>query len=236
MKKRCLLLSMITVFALSFTAHAEVEEEILFRDIPWGTSYTDIKDNIMPELWWDDLHGDWMRVLTINDIVSDSNDNNKFTNNDLCLNAYTIDEIDVAGYTAKQTDLYFAFVPSDGTITHEDSDTALYAAKYEIEPMDLESTFNDLLEKMKSIYGEPDVSTSYSIFIGCENLLFKWNGANDTMVVLKKEPYLEGGGAVHIIYVWKNGDEMLHEADDIISGIKTGEEASIYGNDNTDGL
>ena len=102
--------------------------------------------------------------------------------------------------------------------------------------MNLEPAFDDLLGKMKAIYGEPDVTTSYSVFAECENILYKWYGTNDTMAVLKKEPHLEGGGAVHIIYVWKDGDKLLHEADDVVSGIKTDEESNVYGNDNTEGL
>ena len=56
------------------------------------------------------------------------------------------------------------------------------------------------------------------------------------MAVLKKEPYVEGEGAVHIYYAWKNGDKLLHVADDVVSGVKSDEESNIYGNDNTDGL
>ena len=234
--KWLILFSIITVLSMTVVVNAEVDSEILFKDVPWGTSFTEVKENYIPELSWDSMHGDWMRVLTIGDITADSYDSGKFKNNVLCLDTYSIDSVEVAGYEVSQSDLYYAFVPVEGIVTHEDSDTSLYCAEYEIEPVDLDSAFDDLFEKMKSVYGEPDTSKTYSIFVDCENLLYYWYGANDTMAVLKKEPYVEGEGAVHIYYAWKNGDKLLHVADDVVSGVKSDEESNIYGNDNTDGL
>ena len=127
------------------------------------------------------------------------------------------------------------FVPVDGRITHEEAATALYAAEYEIAPADLRSAFEDLLEKLKSKYGEPDTSKTFEVHKGYPNILYYWYGTNDTMLVLKKSPnpYED---TIHIIYVWKNGDTMLHDADDIVSGQKKEDESNIYGNDNTNGL
>ena len=235
MKRLVLPLMLLSLVSMSLTAHAEVEEEILFREIPWGTSFTEVKDNIIPELDWDSMHGDWMRVLTLNDIIADKSESMDFKNNDLCLDAYTIGEIDVAGYTVSQTSMYYAFVPVGGSVTHEDSDTALYAAEYDIEPVDLDLAFADLFNKLVSVYGEPDASKQYEIFNEYPNVLYYWYGSNDTMVVLKRSPYKDDNH-IHIFYAWENGDKLLHEADDVVSGIKADEESSIYGNDNTDGL
>lgn len=231
-----IVLTVAFVLSMTVVVNAEVDKDITFKNIPWGTSFTESKENYVQNLAWSSQHGDWMRVLTIGDITADSYDSNKFKNNDLCLHAYSIDSVEVAGYEVSQTDMYYAFVPVNGIVTHEDADTSLYCAEYEIEPVDLDSAFDDLFEKMKSVYGEPDTSKTYSIFVDCENLLYYWYGTNDTMAILKKEPYVEGEGAVHIFYAWKNGDKLLHDADDVVSGIKADEESAIYGNDNTEGL
>ena len=224
------------------TSKQSTNEEILFRDVPWGTNYIDVTQ-LLPEFDWYDMSFDGMRNYSVNEIVTGGVDYFDFNNYNLTLVAqpFSNKEIDVAGYTTSDMELYFAYTPTNGEIIRENSNTALYGATYEIEPENLESASTDIINKLTSLYGEPVDEQKETDYLGLFETRTYWKGANDTEVVVRSVDASADtsnlfNDELWIAYVWEKGDDILKEADSIISKTNGDSEASVYGNGSTNGL
>lgn len=225
-------------------AQAETDTEIIFRDIPWGTSYAEVQQ-ILNEFDWYDMSFDYMRHYPVEEVLTDDYDyySIEFDNGGINMTAqpFSQKETSVAGYTTSDIELFFAYVPVKGTLTKDASDTALYGARYIFEPQNISSMSNDLIEKLSSLYGDPDETTADTDMWGNKTTYTWWNGANNTVVVLRA---LDSSGdstgfyndELWISYAWKNGDNLLLAADNAVNMSGYSEESSNYGNGNTDGL
>lgn len=76
--------------------------------------------------------------------------------------SYYTDVPNVAGYRIDSLELYFMWNEEAGYTTEykESGATQFYMAKYEFDVEDYESCYNDLVGKLKSIYGENSYSDS----------------------------------------------------------------------------
>lgn len=217
------------------------DKEILFMDVPWGTSYTDF-DNIHGELGMWALAGESYKTFSVDEIVLNDYEGLDFEYSDInIIGCCFYGEIDVAGYKTKDVNLYFSYVPVDGVLTKEKSDSALYGARYEFEPIDFNSMYQDLTNKISSIYGEHDNTTISTDIWGVVYTYRYWYGQNDTMIVLKganAENDSTGlyDDEIYISYVWKKGDELLQTASDTLKKQAIDNESSIYGDDSINGL
>lgn len=214
--------------------------EILFRNIPWGTSYTET-DKLISDLNMWAIAGSGYRVYPIDDIVIDDYEGPRFEYDDInIIGICNNDEISVAGYTTSDIELFFAYVPQNGVVNHSKDESALYGAYYEFEPKNLSEMAKDLKQKLTSQYGEPDKTSSRTDWMKNKYTYTFWYGANNTEVVLRemeaaKDSTLYKDG-IRIAYAWLEGDKLLQNACDAEKKAAEDSESSNYGNSNTDGL
>lgn len=215
--------------------------EILFCNIPWGTSFS-VVDEELGELGLWGISGENYKTMSVDDIILGDYHGIDFEYSDINIigNAYN-GEIDVAGYTTSEVKLYFAFIPVNGILTKEDDASALYGAQYVFQPKNLNQMESDLIEKLTSLYGEPSKTASDSDIWGIKYYYTYWYGGNSTQVVLKKTDASNDSTNLYndeivISYVWTEGDELLQNASDILKKEAEKKEADSYGNGKTNGL
>lgn len=238
-----LLLATCTTAFCASSVSAENNVEILFRDIPWGTSYTDVAQ-LMPEFDWYTMSFEGMRTYPVNEIITDLDDYSVDLANDninMTAQPFSQKETDVAGYTTTDIELFFAYTPVNNELSREESDTALYGARYEFEPQDLQSMTDDLTEKLSSLYGNPVDTKKGTNYLGLSETLIYWEGTNNTQVVIRSvDASGDDSGLFYdelwISYVWNKGNELLKIADDVVSENNSNAESEIYGNGSTNGL
>lgn len=216
-------------------------EEIIFREIPWGTNYTEVFSQLQ-SMKLLNISGENYKTMSADEILFGDYKGLDFDFTDINVIAYALNgETEVAGYTTSEINLYFSYVPVDGVITKEENDTSLYGAQYIFESQNLTEMYADLTEKLISLYGEPaEVTTETDIY---DNLYTytHWYGQNDTEVVLKSVDATNDTtgyykNEIYISYVWRYGDTMLQEASDILQKVEEEKEAEVYNNDDTNGL
>lgn len=232
----------VTVTDIYAETEDETTEEITFRDVPWGSSYTEVNSLLSDLNLWN-LVGELYRTYSVDEIILGDYEGLDFEINDINIIAYASnDEINVAGYTTDEICLFFSYVPVDGILTRSEEDSALYGARYRFEPNNLSEMTQDLTEKLSSLYGEPDeIKTDSHWLYNVQYEYIYWYGANDTEVVLKS---VDASGdetdlyddEIYISYVWTKGDELLQIASDTLSQNNKDAEAELYGNGSTDGL
>lgn len=218
------------------------EKEILFCDIPWGTSYTTVNQ----------LHGEWnLMPIAGEGFISPSVDavllddtlkgiDFEYNNINIIGNALN-PETNVAGYQTSDIKLYFAYNVIDGVLSKTEESSSLYGAHYKINPVDLQSATNDLISKITSLYGEPASNTNDLDMWGNYTTYVYWYGANDTELVLKSTDTSKDTTDLYedeitISYAWRKGDELMQSASDVEKAFASNEESNVYGNDFTDGL
>lgn len=243
MKKKIMLATICCVF-LGTTVHAETDKEILFRDIPWGTNYLEAQQ-LLSDFDWYALSFDYMKHYPVEEILTDDYDSSliSFKNGGINMTAspFSNKETDVAGYITSDIELFFTYIPVNGTLSKEDSDTALYGARYTFEPKALSSMSEDLTDKLSSLYGQPDNTTNSTDMWGNKLSFTWWYGANDTVIVLRTLDSSNDSSGFYddelwISYAWEKGDELLQNADDAVSASDIASEAENYGNGNINGL
>lgn len=241
-KKIYALFLMVSVIVISVVpVMAETDKEILFREIPWGTSYADV-DALHPEFGLWNLSGDMYVSPSVDAVLVDNHYAGiDFEYGDINIVGNVMNgEIEVAGYTTSEMELYFAYVAQDGVLSKTEENSSLYGAKYKFEAMDLASMSTDLISKLSSLYGEPEKDTEDLDYSGNKYTYTYWYGANDTELVLKTQDAEEDNelysDEVVISYAWRKGDEILQTASDTLKAEAQGVEAGVYGNGDTNGL
>lgn len=246
MKKKRIALMLAASMALLGTitagAEGEREKEILFRDIPWGTNYTDV-DNQHGDFGLWPISGDSYITPSVDAVLLDDQyEGLRFEYGDINIVGNTMDFApEVAGYTPDEVVLYFAYTVNDGIVNKTEQESAFYGATYRFESMDLESMSNDLVSKLTSLYGQPDENTDDKDMWGNVYTFTHWSGTNDTELTLKTTDSSEDSTGfysdeISISYAWRKGDELLQAASDALKSEAKGAEAENYGNSNTDGL
>lgn len=242
MKNSSILFALSASVLISITAYAEEDKkEILFRDINWGISYSEVK-NILYEYDWYTMYHDSMMTRSVDEILLGDYKGIDFPNAGFNMIAmpFTDREVDVAGYITSGLDLYLAFPVIDGEMVQDEENAIFYGARYEFEPEDTEKMYGDLKNKLSSLYGEPIKDRSETDWIDIVTYTTVWEGANDTYVSLVADdvPNEEElwPDSLFISYAWGKGDDYLKSASDAISKKALEEEASAYGNENVDGL
>ena len=241
MKKKLLIVTMITSSLLiASPLFAETDKEIIFRDIPWGTNYTDV-DNILGEFNLLKIAGENFQTKSIDDIIYGDYEGIDFKYGDINIIGSSLDsDVDVAGYTPEKIQVFLSYVPVNGIITHADEDSSLYGAQYEFLPVNIDLMEADLKEKLSGLYGEPDEEKDDKGWLGTSTHYIFWSGANDTELVLKSvrpsEDNTLSENEIYISYIWKKGDDLLQAAEDILANDASANEASVSGNGSTNGL
>lgn len=216
-------------------------KEILFGEIPWGTSYTDA-ENMKQELEMYPISGDAFKTMSVDAVLLGDYEGVDFEYGDINIIGNALNgEIEVAGYKTSEVNLFFSYIPVDGVLTRKEPDSSFYGAQYIFEPMNLEEMSNDLINKLSSIYGKPDKTTEDADMWSNEYTYTFWYGANDTELVLKTVDSKDDSTGFYedeivISYAWRKGDELLQSASDALKNSAIEKESNAYGNDSTDGL
>lgn len=240
MKKSTIIIaSVIGAIVLSSTAFAD---EILFRNVPWGSTMDEVEKAIPADMYWhndeDDLRADPAIFYEEGDEFSFKYD--AATAGTLASMYIFSDCPKVANYEPAEIGMHFVRMPVDGVVTYDDhSNTSMYSAYYLIEPESVEGATEDLIGKLKSVYGEPDSSDEFvdTVFDTSIKLLV-WRGDNDTFVSLRSVASTEktskytNSDFIRISYGTYQGDKWIEESEKAILGM----EQSNYGSSNTDGL
>ena len=220
----------ISVLSLSIIpdAFAQYDNEITFRDIPWGTSFDKIpsylSNNIKEEANCDQIE----------DIILFGNRAFRIFENDglgkKMISNYPDNEgIEVGEYKATSWSLYFAYIPKNDKLTYNNEDTQLYAAQYTISPMTYdgkwrdeeqkERVINSYISKLTLLYGNPEKKGNivYESFFKNKKPIdgLLWNGENNTVVVLSYYHDYSSSDLIHITYAWLEGDNLLQIADEL---------------------
>ncbi len=219
-----------------------IDKELLFRDIPWGLSYNEVKEEYLGEYRFMPLHGDFMKTMCVDQVLMGDNYSKNFEYRDINLICnLSVGEISVAGYKADSVHMYYAFLPVDGYLEYELSDTSLYGASYTLKPINLADVSADLLGKLTSLYGNPQYITKDTDFDRVLYTNYRWVGLNGTELVLQTRNASSSTDdseqdEIEIAYAWRYGDTMLQNASDAIKRRITEEEKDIIDSDNVDGL
>ena len=201
-------------------------DKILFRNIPWGSSYQEVTSQISVNHW---SKPDPDYATTVKNGMMDTGDI-KYMDYVRCKTRGTPD-MKVAGYPVDSILLWFVYTQdSNGHLTRDINDTAFYLAEYVIKPKDIDVVEKDLIEKLTSVYGDVDEEATGGYTIKEHRYL--WYGSNKAVLVLTSQRYNSGSNYIRITYGWLEGDEYLQKAYDCI----VAEEAENIGDGNTDGL
>lgn len=215
--------------------------EITFQDISWGESFTTV-DEKMSNLNLMNISGESFMTMSVDEITLGDYKGIDFEYSDINIVGSALNkEIEVAGYTTSEVQLFFAYVPVDGVLTKTENDSSFYGARYTFEPQDLNKMKDDLVTKLSSLYGEPAKTTKDTDIFENEYTYTYWYGLNDTELVLKTLDATNDTTAVYtnqimISYAWRKGDELLQNASNILKKEAQEKESAVYDNADTNGL
>lgn len=217
------------------------DKEILFMDIPWGTSFTDVdKSHGELDLWG--ITGEGYMTYSVDEIILGDYQGIEFEYDDINIigNAFN-GETEVAGYTTSEVSLYFAYNIVDGKLNKIEEESSLYGARYVFLTENLQETSNDLKQKITSIYGEPQKETTDTDIYDNQYTYTYWYGQNSTVLVMKTQNSENDTTDLYedeitLAYAWLKGDELLQSASDYLKEEAIEKEQENYGNENTDGL
>lgn len=217
------------------------EKEIIFRDIAWESSFSDVSEKLVDWNLWN-LSGEAYRTCSVDEIMLGDYKGIDFEYRGINVvsNAYNKEQ-EVAGYTTEEITLYFSYLPVDGYLTYDEKDTALYGAQYKFEPVNLQDTYDDLKQKLIDIYGEPAKVTEDIDLWKNKYTYTYWYGKNDTELVLrslnsKNDTTDLYNDEIYITFAWRNGDVLLKNASDAVKKEKSDKEQDAKENGNSDGL
>ena len=138
----------VVCFVLCLLCSSAFADEILFRGIPWGSTPAEVKalldfSVITPtkgsQCSWE-AGMPYGHEKSFEHTGADS-----FTNQD---------NLQVAGYDVVQVCVRFYYPLVDGVVVEDDKQSMFYYAHYMIEPKDVDGAYEDLVEKMTTLYGE----------------------------------------------------------------------------------
>ena len=190
--------------------------EITFRDIAFGATWGEFRDNIdvlkdeYPQGFGSAWEGTPYRVEDIV-LYGNYNYNIDTANSPLlkdvifCSNGldyyYRVKSLMVAGYQTNASEVFFVRPVVVGSIVTDDDSAIFYAAYYEFGNCD-DAMETDLNTKLSGIYGTPESITDEQ-----GNNLIVWYGANDTEVTLFRD-----GTTIRLVYAWRGAEALIDEA------------------------
>ena len=217
------------------------EKEILFRELPWGSSYPEVEKQL-GELTFMPISGEDFQTPSVDAVLLGDYEGLDFEYSDINLIATSIDgEIEVAGYRVEQVSLYFAYTLVDDILTKDEKDTSFYGARYIVKPQDLYGVKEDLVSKITTIYGEPSSSVEDTDIYDNQYSYTAWVGKNNTSLVLKTRDATNDttdmyDNEITIAYACYNGDVDLQAASDALKQQEVTKEKENMSNETTEGL
>ena len=218
------------------------KDELRFNDLEWGCSIPEAKkskklDSL--EINWDFIT---RSLTTVSDLYTLNNSTveiRRFEKYELdnpfdiifeC-SKYSNVDVQVAGLPAKEINLFFAELVKDGKVGTSTDTTAFYGAQYKFWGDNItEDNGYALLDKLAALYGPASVKAQEIIkgYNIVNTRYYCWYGANDTAIILKISHYMkeyknDDSWEIFLSYVWDGGNELLLEADQLLSAKKQSE-------------
>ena len=210
------LLTVLLFVSVQLSAFA-LDEEIWFRDYPWGISIKDFErqEHILAYAYSNGIP----KGNSVENIITGKEgflSTEAVKDQDLVKRLILYDYYNVAGYPVNETYLFFTYLPSNGNILNDDENTYLYAAQYSFKTTDRKALYSDLLTKLSSVYGEPNETKTSKDAVKHNHTYAYWYGANDTILVLRDSQNLSNPEYIDIIYASKQGNKVLKELKEIL--------------------
>lgn len=207
-------------------------KEIVFRDIPWGSSSSDVEqklensnDAVYAKIWekqYIQYPDELLEPYFVDGIVQGGN-------------ILIVSNLTAGGYDISMAQLHFAYSVEEDYV---DRNTDIfYAAVYYFDVVDHEAVYNDLRKKMTEIYGEgQETMGTKTGWIGSadytgeyENTVKRvtWYGANKTFVTLQwiyddnKAEAIQSHCGVTMVYGKTDAKDMLDNLEKALDREKT---------------
>jgi len=163
-----ILIALMLLMAFGSSALAKTEDEILFRSIPWGSTYKETISKL------EDIGVTW-------GTSSPYKTGKKELTTGFTVSSKKVKDFSVAGNNVSSIVLYFAYDMNNPT----SEDSAVFVqAEYVFETdTNASGIETDLKEKMSSVYSEPDDKSSKS-FANDFTHYWYWYGGNNSKVTL----------------------------------------------------
>lgn len=235
MKKLSFVLALVLVLLGCVPAFASdvYSEPITFRGIPWASTLQEVRDGLDGA----DIHPSmdfnfWCPMIDHLYQTAQMSDN--YVKGEvgflIIASNSAFGNLKVAGYEPSVINLWFVYTADEtGALAKNAAHSAFYSADYEIDPADPEFAYNDLTEKLTSLYGDIDFERQEKSIINYTQRV--WYGADGTMVSLTKEDYNSGSCYIHIGYGAESGFDLVKDA---VAASKVAERNSV--GSSTDGL
>lgn len=237
----------IVLFSLSSIACAE---EITFRGIPWGANVSEVLSSLelvnADEVDRNSGVDKYKLVCVYESDIEEFGSQRliEFSSFEDC--GYTCSPLMafnmmVAEYKVSWLELQFLFGIADEKVSREQSDSEFYSAKYKFRPDDYVTAYEDLLDKLIWLYGEPIVEET----VNNDSYLTKhrheryarWNGENDTSVLLYVLYYTDDTNkSRYELSIEYAKTDVLERAEFIEHYFEQEERNTKYNSSNTDGL
>lgn len=190
-------------------AEGENDGQILFRGIPWGTSYTEIMGMLPEGIEMIDPYKD-QYLTPINSMMAHVKDGDRnlweYIGIFIRISDFSpVKTVRVAGYDANDLRMYFAYtVGPDGRLDTDLSHCRLYYADYNFSSYgeDTDIMQADLAAKMTALYGEAFYADG----------VYYWFGKDATIASLTRSDANFGVETLRVSYGIAAGDEWRREA------------------------
>lgn len=217
MKKQVLAFVLVMVLVLpmfSVPAYAEYDEEIMFRNIPWGSNYYEVMEaleDVGIKEWGAEKPLTRLNIEASKNAMWISHESESVEPEKLgfciCVDGKKMPVFTVAGFEVSEITLYFAYTfAEDGTLLLDREHTALYAASYAFRK-NTSQVSSSLLLKLRALYGKQDAHKSDTN--GYKNA---WYGKNGTDLFWFHNP----DAMVRLTYLWEGIDALERKALDYL--------------------
>ena len=213
------------VFLLTPSALAD---EILFRGIPWYSSFSDVQASFGEDVPVGGVDGINMYLVAdmkgdFANIYSASVANVNYPSGWMGIAPLEWYDFKVAGHPVDALYVLCAYGIKDGVALTDADSSQLYAAAYQFSAE--EDTYLDLQTKLKSLYGSGEETIHDYTFSTINNETTirhstRWNGDNGTSAVLTWAAYKNSEGNYYYSNVWLT--YSIAGADDVIRELAPG--------------
>ena len=222
------------------TAYAKYDDTILFRDISWGKTIDEVEAQLIKDgfdirsVGESDGTVGFPHSSLVEIMVDKANYDEKYGN---YIKAVSHSPVKVAGYETYETSVYFAYLPNENDIITKDRKlTSFMLACYEIVPVDINFATEDIINKLKSIYGEYDVKDKYTSAFKNDYYIWKSSKDNTFIFLRKMESNYSVSARLYLYYGTMDGDNLMDSARQLQEEFAKKTEIENSQSSGTDGL
>lgn len=200
---------LILIIILLGSSNAETSKEITFRGIEWGSTVDYALNDALSDVRWGNAYAP--QEVSSNDfeLIGDKKGVESY-HGKICLyySSFQPGNITVAGYTIDRLELRFVLVPESNNLIIDNDHTSFYFASYELIPSNIDVVYDDLTDKLKTLYGDNYSEVDIGGF--SKRRIRYWIGLKDTVVSLL---YENGSSSrITISYGFLGSKELLQNA------------------------